>query len=229
MRPWLWGVYRCICGRGHCKRLYGLRPWRKKVIKSPFDGFCRGKNMPIAHMYAPGGNGALLALTLTDPRAEVISEAYTFDRKLLCTAMTRFENALGGRVVTMGMTVKGNRSQSLFNYRRMRLFEELLKWCGADVPLVRGEPCVHLICNRAKAGEDFTHLLTAIHLGEDAPESLSLWLPQALRDKRVSYLDADGVWKVADVSLKDDVLTVGIKAEPCDPICLLFRKEGAAS
>ena len=194
----------------------------REVVKTPFDGFCRGKHMPIAHMYAPGGNGALLALTVTDPGAEVISEAYTFDQKLLCTAMTRFENALGGRVVVMGMTVKGNRSQSLFNYRRMRLFEELLKWCGADVPLVRGEPCVHLIFNRARAGEDFTHLLTAINLDDDALESLSLWLPQELRDKKLSYFDRDGVWKEADATLKDDVLHVGMTVQPCEALCLLF-------
>jgi hypothetical protein len=42
--------------------------------------------------------------------------------------MTRFENELSGRVVVMGMTVKGNLSQSLFNYRRKRLFEEMLLW-----------------------------------------------------------------------------------------------------
>jgi len=36
---------------------------------------------------------------------------------------------------------------------------------------------------------------------------------------------ADGSWKVADVSLKGDVLTVGIKVEPCEPICLLFGEE----
>lgn len=195
----------------------------REVIKAPFDGFCRGKHMPIAHMYAPGGNGALLALTVTDPGAEVISEAYTFDQRLLCTAMTRFENALGGRVVVMGMTVKGNRSQSLFNYRRMRLFEELLKWCGAEVPLVRGEPCVHLIFNRARLGEDFTHLLTAINLGDDALESLSLWVPQELRDKKVCYLAADGTWKKADTTLKADVLCVDMAVQPCEPLCLCFE------
>ena len=194
----------------------------REVIKPPFDVFSCGKNMPIAHMYAPKGNGTLFALSVTDPKTEVISEAYGFDKRPLCIAMTRFVNALGGRVVVMGMTVKDNLSQSLFNYRRMRLFEELLKWCGADLPLVRGEPCVHLIFNRARNGEDFTHLLTAINLGDDPLHSLSLYLPQELREKTMLLLGAEGAWKEADATFDGDVVNLRVQMESCEPICLLF-------
>lgn len=195
----------------------------REVIKPPFDTFSRGKNMPIAHMYAPKGNGKLLELSALDPKVEVISEAYTFDRRFITAAMTRFENSLGGRVVVMGMTVKGNMSQSLFNYRRMRLFEELIKWCGADVPLVRGEPNVHLIFNRAKRGEDFTHLLTAINLGDDALDSLSLYLPEEMRGKSIFHLTADGEWKEIAPIPTDDVTEIKLTAETCEPLYLLFK------
>lgn len=194
----------------------------REVIKPPFDTFSRGKNMPIAHMYAPKGNGKLLELIPTAPETEVISEAYTFEKKFISAAMTRFENSLGGRIVVMGMTVRGNMSQSLFNYRRMRLFEELIKWCGGDVPLVRGEPNVHLIFNRAKKGEGFTHLLTAINLGDDALDSISVCLAEDMRGKRIFHLTEDGEWKKADCVITDDVAEIKLKAEACEPIYLLF-------
>ena len=195
----------------------------REVIKPPFDVFSCGKNMPIAHMYAPKGNGKLLELTVTDSKTEVISEAYTFDKKFISTAMTRFENSLGGRVVVMGMTVKGNMSQSLFNYRRMRLFEELVKWCGGDVPLVRGEPNVHLIFNRARNGEEFSHLLTAINLGEDTLDSISVYLPEDMRKKRIFHLTEDGEWKETDHVITGDVAEIKLKADTCEPIYLLFK------
>ena len=195
----------------------------REVIKPPFDKLSRGKNMPIAHMYAPKGNGKLLELTVTDPKVEVISEAYTFDRKFITAAMTRFENSLGGKIVVMGMTAKGNMSQSLFNYRRMRLFEELIKWCGGDVPLVRGEPNVHLIFNRAKCGEDFSHLVTAINLGEDAIDSLSLYLPNEMREKKIFHLTSDGEWNETDCVIGNDEVEIKLTAEACEPIYLLFK------
>lgn len=195
----------------------------REVIKPPFDVFSCGKNMPIAHMYAPKGNGKLLELTVTDSKTEVISEAYTFDKKFISAAMTRFENSLGGRVIVMGMTVKGNMSQSLFNYRRMRLFEELVKWCGGDVPLVRGEPNVHLIFNRARNGEEFSHLLTAINLGEDTLDSISVYLPEDMRKKRIFHLTEDGEWKETDHVITGDVAEIKLKADTCEPIYLLFK------
>jgi len=210
-------------GENIAKGYVGYDLGAREVIKPPFDRFSCGKNMPSAHMYAPKGNGKLLELTVTDEKTEVISEAYTFERKFLAVAMTRFENSLGGRVVVMGMTAKGNLSQSLFNYRRMRLFEELVKWCGADVPLVRGEPNVHLIFNRAKAGENFTHLLTALNLGDDALDSLSIYLPQQMRKKEIYRLRRDGEWEKADVVFDDGVATFRFVAEPCEPMILLFK------
>lgn len=210
-------------GENIAKGYLGYDLGAREVIKPPFDGFSRGKNMPIAHMYAPKGNGKLLELTVTDSKTEVISEAYTFDRNFISAAMTRFENSLGGRVVVMGMTVKGNMSQSLFNYRRMRLIEELIKWCGGDVPIVRGEPNVHLIFNRASEGEDFTHLLTAINLGDDALDSISVYLPEDMRKKRIFHLAEDGEWKETDYVITGDTAEIKLKADTCEPIYLLFE------
>ena len=229
------GAARELCARGFekyigvsvgeniAKGYTGYDLGAREVIKPPFDIFSRGKNMPIAHMYAPKGNGKLLGLSVIDDKTEVISEAYTFDRRFITSAMTRFENSLGGRVVVMGMTVRGNMSQSLFNYRRMRLFEELIKWCGGDLPFVRGEPNVHLIFNRAKVGEDFTHLLTAINLGDDAMDSISICLPEEMRGKKIFRLCPSGEWKETNATFADDVAEIKTAAETCEPICLMLK------
>ena len=179
--------------------------------------------MPIAHMYAPRGNGKLLRLYVNSEMTEIISEAYTFEREFLTAAMTLFENSLGGKVVVMGMTVKGNMSQSLFNYRRMRLFEELLKRLSADVPMVRGEPGVHLIFNRAKEGEDFSHLLTAVNLCEDTLDALSLYLPDEMKNKTILYLDPEGKWKDAEAEYTEFGVRINRELPLCEPMCLLFK------
>ena len=79
----------------------------REILKPPYDRFSKGKNMPSAHMLAKG-NGILRELKITEEGVEVISEAYSFDKKFLSIAMTFFENSLGGRIVVMGMTLKNN-------------------------------------------------------------------------------------------------------------------------
>ena len=207
-----------IAEKGYTRYDLGAR----EVIKPPFDSFSRGKNMPIAHMYAPKGNGKLLELIVNSDKTEVISEAYTFDKKFLTVAMSRFENSLGGRVVVMGMTVKGNMSQSLFNYRRMRLVDEQLAWCGADLPTVNGDPNVHLIFNRAKGEESFSHLLTAINLGDDTLPSLSLRLASDMKGKRILCLNESGEWQDADALVTETGVEVMRELPTCEPMYLLF-------
>ena len=229
------GSARALCDRGFgeyigvsvgeniAKPPIGYDLGAREIIRPPFDGFSRGKNMPIAHMYAPKGNGKLLELAVIDTKTEVISEAYTFDERFLTAAMTRYENSLGGRVVVMGMTVKGNMSQSLFNYRRKRLFEELLVWCGAEVPMARSEPNVHLIFNRARKGEEFSHLLTAISLDDDPISSLSLYLPEEMRSRELLLLGKDGRWRNADAVISGTEAKIRLPFETCDPIYILFK------
>jgi hypothetical protein len=195
----------------------------REVISPPFDSLSKGKNMPIAHMFCTGGNGILRRLTPVNDNVEIISRAYTFDKEFLTVAMTRFENELSGRVVVMGMTVKGNLSQSLFNYRRKRLFEEMLLWCSGDVPFVRREPAVHMIYNRPCKTADFEAILTLINLGDDTLASLQLYLPEVLRSCDVLFLDRDGMWKELSYTRSTDCITVNSLLELCEPLYLKFK------
>lgn len=191
----------------------------REILKPPFDCFSKGKNMPSAHMLAHS-NGVLRELTVINDDVEVISEAYSFKKEMLSVAMTRFENELGGRIVVMGMTVKDNLSQSLFNYRRMKLFHKLLDWCGAALPHLKEEPCVHLILNEAKDKEDFTHLITLINLGDDTIENPALYLPKRLRDKKIFSLNSDGKWIEAEYIATEDGIILTAPLELCEPVYL---------
>lgn len=152
----------------------------REVICEAFALENGGRCMHSAHMLAPGGNGKLLKMTVTDDKCEVVSRFYTFDKKTVFPAMTRFENSLGGKIVVMGTTLFNNNSQSLINYRRQRLIQDLLVWCSDEFAFVKGAPDVYVIMNEAKDKEadGFLGMLTLINLCEDALDEVKIHLPE---------------------------------------------------
>jgi hypothetical protein len=109
--------------------------------------------------------------------------------------MTRFENRLGGKVVVMGLTLDRNHSQALYNYRRQRLLQEQLLWCGADYALVKDAPDIYAIMNLPTQPESvsFKGMLTLINLCEDSLEELRIHLPLKWRPlSNICHIAADG-------------------------------------
>ncbi len=152
----------------------------REVICEKFVHENSGRCMHSAHMLAAGGNGKLLKMSVTDDNCEVISEFYTYDKKTVLPAMTRFENSLGGKIVVMGITLHHNNSQSLINYRRQRLIQDLLVWCSDDFAFVKDAPDVYTIMNEAKDKDTdgFSGMLTVINLCEDDLEEVKIHLPK---------------------------------------------------
>ncbi|MBR6792803.1 MAG: hypothetical protein IKM48_00415 [Clostridia bacterium] len=195
----------------------------KEVICPPFDQYSVGKNMPAAHTYAKGKNGIPRSVTPLGEETEIISKVYTCERLPFTVGMTRFENELGGRVVVMGMTLRGNGSQSLFNYRRMKLFDQMLLWCGEELPFVKSEPYLHLIANRGGEDKDFAYQLTVINLGEDTVYDAALYLPMDMRNKEILYLTVEGCWEKADVAETEDGIIIKHPLEICEPLYLKLQ------
>jgi len=197
----------------------------REVICESFTRAGQGKHMPSAHMYACGRNGQHLRITVTDPRCEVISEACTFQKHPVAPAMTRFENELGGRVVVMGMTLNGNRSQSLLNYRRQRLLQDLLVWCGDRLAFAQEAPGVFTIMNEAKnpADSGFLGMLTLINLCEDDLDGLSLHLPPQWRNAAFSILDTNGSWQECACTRTPDGIRLSDEIRYSRPVFLLVR------
>ena len=213
-------------GENVAKGMVGFDLGAREVILPPFDKFSKGKNMPSAHMFAPSGKGNLLQMTVTDPKCEVITEEVTFQKQFISTAMTRFENELGGRVVVMGITVKGNRSQSLMNYRRRNLLQEMLLWCGADVVMVKDAPMVVPIVGEAVDAEKsgFFGMVTLLNLCDDTPEELTLHLSKAWAERtEFSLLEQDGTWRELKCEKEGNILRVLEEIRYCEPMCILAK------
>ncbi len=201
------------------KQIYDLG--ERDVIRDGFAKDSVGRNMPSAHMLA-NGNGKLLKLTVTDPACEIVSDAVDFRRNVLAPSMTRFVNRLGGHVVVMGMTVAGNFSQSLLNYRRQKLFDELLIWCGADFSFVRNAPKVYLIENKPASGADFAGMLTAINFCEDALPSLLLHLSADLRGRVPYCIERDGSRRKLSYRETDDGIEITEELPFLRPLYCVF-------
>ena len=226
---------KALCERGYGKylgveigpdaasgyRVYDLGA--REVIRDAFVPAGMGRDMPAAHMFA-ASNGVLLEVRPADPACEVISDAVSFRKERLCAAMTRFENALGGRVTVMGMTLENNLSQSLFNYRRQRLLQDQLIWCADRYVFVREAPDVFTIQNEAKdpAASGFLGMVTLISLCEDPLDEVRLHLPPHWqRAKAFRALDRQGEWQNVACGRDSADLIVRQPLRFLEPLCLL--------
>ena len=171
------------------KNLYDLAG--REVISDTFAADSCGRHMHRADFFSPGGNGRGFLLEPL-PGCEVITDLLSYQKKHLSPGMTRFVNRLGGRVVVLGQTVANNRSSSLFNYRRQKLMQELINWCGGNVVMVKNAARVFVIQNEAddpeKAG--FAGMLMLSNLNPDPAEEIELYLPGSWRQfKHFEMLD----------------------------------------
>ena len=64
--------------------------------------------------------------TITDENCKAVTELKNFEGEVISPAMTWFENSLGGKIVVMGMTLRGNNSFSLFHGARQNLIQNLI-------------------------------------------------------------------------------------------------------
>ena len=162
---------------------------------------------------------------MTDDACEVLTDLTAFDGKTVCPGTTRFQNTLGGRVAVMGETVKGNRSQSLLNFRRQRLLQDLIAWCGGDFVMARNVPDVFVIENRpVDEHADFHAMLTLTNLCDDTPAPFELCLPEALRQDAVLVMDAEGGWRKADYERTERGILLREEAAHFKPVYLLLKK-----
>ena len=198
----------------------------REIICEGYAPDSKGRNMAIPHLYSCGHSGKLLRLHVTAKSTEVLTEAYTFKRELVCPAMTRFHNALGGTVIVMGMTVENNYSQSLLNYRRQKLLQQLIVQACDKFVLVKNAPRVFALMNEpqaAYAGE-FIGLLTLINLSSDEAEAPALHLPPAWRGYReILCMDARGHWYPANVTKTEDGIRLQEKISYLKPTYLWFK------
>ncbi len=196
----------------------------REVIQDGFALDSIGRNMHRPGFFAPHGNGASFNLF---PRkgCEILTRLVSFQKRELGVGMTRFVNRLGGRIVVMGMGTAHNHSSSLFNYRRQKLIQEQIVWCGDDVAFVKDAPRVFIIMNCADAPSSagFNGMLTLTNLNPDRLDDILIHLPKQWRDiTRIRLLDKDGEWRELPFAFDGDCIRLSLALEYAKPQCILL-------
>ena len=198
----------------------------REVIRESFITENTGRHMPSAHMLAPG-NGKMLQMEITDPACEILTDMYTYDKRYITPSMTCYKNSLGGTVIVMSITLRGNQSQSLLNYRRQRLIQSLIAAHCDEFVHAQESPCVFTIMNEAVNAESagFSYMLTLINLSNDPLSSVHLHIPPAWREADdIQILRENGEWETCTYISDEDGIKLHEVIESFVPTCLLFHK-----
>ncbi len=165
-----------------------------EVITEEFAEEGEGCEMWCAHAYCPVGNGKWMQIEKTNAATRTVTEGIDFRGNMLMPTMTYFENALGGRICVMSLTVKDNPSQALYNYRRQRVLQRIICKMSDEYPVVENAPDVYAIALAPKnEGADLLGMLTLINLSEDDAEGVHIRLPERLlKAKGIYTLDREG-------------------------------------
>lgn len=197
-----------------------------EVIREEFAEKGKGREMWSAYGYCPKGNGKWMSLSVDHPATRTVTEAVDFRGKHIMPAMTYFENALGGKVAVMSLTVRDNPSQALYNYRRQGLLQRLIRKMADEYPFVQNAPEIYLIALQPKKKEGaLLGALTVINLGEDDAAGLRIYLPPKLRGaSRFLAIGEDG----CEVELSYEKEKSGIRlCKPLrhlDPLYIVIKK-----
>ncbi|MGI6496997.1 MAG: hypothetical protein ACOX5G_13160 [Kiritimatiellia bacterium] len=124
-------------------------------------------------------------------------------------SLVRFENARGGRVVTLAANLAWCKSPNVFSFRKRELLVSAIRWLGgADaLPVVADrEAAVLLIANEDAAK---TRLLVhAVNLSCDERPGYAFAVSPHWVGGRVERLEADGSWRAAEAAWTDAQLTI---------------------
>ena len=195
----------------------------REVITAPFDRYSRGRNMPAANVYAGGKGAPSLEIRVVDPKVEVVTQVCNFQKETICPGMARFENELGGKIVVLSVSVENNMSHTIYNYRRQRLYQALVKWCADCVVMAENEPNIYIIENESK-DDRFVGMLTVTNLGEDPVEGLRLHLPPKWQKATAfKMLDRQGQWIPVAWERTEDSLLISDTLDYCDPLYILAK------
>lgn len=231
---------RVLCARGYGEYLgvsvgadvlesrpsFGYDLGALEIITEDFAIEGEGREMWCAHAYCPKGNGTWMEITLTDKETKTVTEGVDYRGNPIAPTMTYFENALGGRVCVMSLTVKNNPSQALYNYRRQGLLRRLIVRMADEYPLVQGAPDLYAIALAPKEKDGaLLGALTLINLSEDDAEDVRIYLPPHLRcAKEILTVERDGSLAPLSCERDADGLHLRTALPGCTPTYIVLKK-----
>ena len=196
----------------------------REVIRDEHLKGLKGKNIPSTYMFAIS-NGKMHKMTVNNPSCEIISEMMTFEKNVVNVGMSRFKNKLGGNIYVMSMTLDGNYSQSLLNYRRQHIIQSALSEHNDEFAFVKDDARIYTIMNEPtdKQNASFIGMLTLINLCGDTRVGLNLHLPESWKGSVPSFISRSGDLVPLAYSPTDDGIRLDVPFSYLDPAYIIFN------
>lgn len=115
------------------------------------------------------------------------------DGKKLDAAFTLFENRLGGKVAITAYALEGNRSSSIFNYRKKEMMRRAIEWLGDEPLPAYVEKAPNVLCQAFKQVGTDDLMVLLINLSSDPVAEFKLTLSKKVA--QLFLLTPDGLWR----------------------------------
>lgn len=176
--------------------------------------------------FAPAGNEGSLFYELSPLSAEteVITDFLDQNEKPVIPGLVRFKNSLGGRVAIIAYDLRGNRSSSVFNYKKKELIKQTIEWLG-NTPLpifVKDNPNAFCAVNESINGE-YT-VSTVVSMCADTFDSYTLEVSPELAEAKIEVLGNSGLWEKREVIRDGRKIKFRDELHYLSPVVLKFSK-----
>lgn len=176
-------------------------------------------------IFFPGSSseGGIFYELHPNPKAEVITDFLDPEEKPVVPGFIRFENEWGGRVAITAFDLQGNKSSSVFNYKKKELLRETIEWLGKEqLPVfINDHPNVFCICNKSVA--DKYIIVTAINLSSDESNALSVDIPKGWEKASVFQLQSEGNWTPLPAQRSGSTIALNLAFKLMEPVVLKIK------
>ncbi len=145
-------------------------------------------------------------------------------KSILHPDLYMFENREGGRIVVFSLSVAGNRSSLVYNYKIKEIYRQTIEWAGEEkLPVyVNNIPNAFCVFNRERAGD--YGVVTVISICSDIFDSFELDLAKEWQNATIEQLDENGRWNSADIAKNEKGITVNQPLSYLTPVILKLTK-----
>lgn len=147
-------------------------------------------------IFAPAGSeGGSFYVIRPDKQTEILTNFLDAEEKPVIPGLVRYENKLGGRIAITAFDLNGNRSSTVFNYKKKELIKQTIEWLGFEnLPFyIKDLPNVFCVYNRSNQG-DFA-IITVISLCADPFKTFVLDTSPDWFYSTIDILTVDGKWE----------------------------------
>ena len=176
-------------------------------------------------IFAPAGSeGGSFYVLKPVPEATIITDFLDAEENPVIPGLLRFENRLGGRIAITAFDLNGNRSSTVYNYKKKELVKQTIEWLGNEkIPFfIKDLPNIFCIYNRSIQG-DYA-VVTVISLCSDPFNSFVIESSPEWGNSELEILNLQGEWQQTKEKIENGSIRVPAELNLMTPVILRFRK-----